>query len=156
MSETGGHPWMGNSVASIKKEMLAEIGVRSIAELFEQIPKEHRLEAPLKLPLGIKSEAALRRHLTAILAKNESCEDNLNFLGAGCWQHHVPAVVDEIIGRNEFLTNVWGSPQSDVGRNQAWFEYASQLGELLNMDVVGLRSIPGAAPSVMPCAWRRA
>jgi glycine dehydrogenase subunit 1 len=138
MSETGGHPWMGNSVASIKKEMLAEIGVRSIAELFEQIPKEHRLEAPLKLPLGIKSEAALRRHLTAILAKNESCEDNLNFLGAGCWQHHVPAVVDEIIGRNEFLTNVWGSPQSDVGRNQAWFEYASQLGELLNMDVVGL------------------
>lgn len=138
MSETGGHPWMGNSVASIKKEMLAEIGVKSVAELFEQIPKEHRLKAPLKLPLGIKSEAALRRHLTSILAKNESCEDNLNFLGAGCWQHHVPAVVDEIIGRNEFLTNVWGSPQSDVGRNQAWFEYASQLGELLNMDVVGL------------------
>src|SRR5688572_4390892 len=138
MSETGGHPWMGNSVASIKKEMLAEIGVKSIAELFEQIPKEHRLKSPLKLPPGIKSEAALRRHLTSILAKNESCEDNLNFLGAGCWQHHVPAVVDEIIGRNEFLTNVWGSPQSDVGRNQAWFEYASQLGELLNMDVVGL------------------
>jgi glycine dehydrogenase subunit 1 len=138
MSETGGHPWMGNSVASIKKAMLAEIGVKSIAELFEQIPQEHRLKAPLKLPPGIKSEAALRRHLTFILAKNDSCEDNLNFLGAGCWQHHVPAVVDEIIGRNEFLTNVWGSPQSDVGRNQAWFEYASQLGELLNMDVVGL------------------
>lgn len=138
MSETGGHPWMGNSIASIKKEMLAEIGVKSVAELFEQIPAEHRLKAPLKLPLGIKSEAALRRHLTSILSKNESCEDNLNFLGAGCWQHHVPAVVDEIIGRNEFLTNVWGSPQSDVGRNQAWFEYASQLGELLNMDVVGL------------------
>jgi glycine dehydrogenase subunit 1 len=138
MSETGGHPWMGNSVASIKKEMLAEIGVKSIAELFEQIPAEHRLKRPLKLPLGIKSEAALRRQLTSILAKNETCEDNLNFLGAGCWQHHVPSIVDEIVGRNEFLTNVWGSPQSDVGRNQAWFEYASQLGELLNMDVVGL------------------
>src|SRR5262245_53959974 len=76
MSETGGHPWMGNSIASIKKEMLAEIGVKSIAELFEQIPKEHRLKAPLKLPPGIKSEAALRRHLTSILAQNESCEDN--------------------------------------------------------------------------------
>ena len=73
-----------------------------------------------------------------MLSRNETCEKNLNFLGAGCWQHHVPAVVDEIVGRTEFLTPVWGSPQSDHGRNQAWFEYASQLGELLNMDVVQL------------------
>ncbi len=50
----------------------------------------------------------------------------------------MPAVVDEIVGRTEFLTPVWGSAQSDFGRNQAWFEYASQLGELLNMEVVGL------------------
>jgi glycine dehydrogenase subunit 1 len=50
----------------------------------------------------------------------------------------VPAVVDEIVGRTEFLTPVWGSPQSDHGRNQAWFEYASQLGELLAMEVVQL------------------
>ena len=50
----------------------------------------------------------------------------------------MPAVVDEIVGRFEFLTNVWGSPQSDFGRNQAWFEYASQLGELVGMEVVSL------------------
>ena len=73
-----------------------------------------------------------------MLSHNETCEDNLSFLGAGCWQHHVPAVVDEIVGRYEFLTNVWGSPQSDFGRNQAWFEYASQLGELVGMEVVAL------------------
>src|SRR5688500_8241476 len=137
-NESGAHPWMGNSLASVKQSMLDEIGVGTIEELFEQIPKEHRLKAKLKLPPGIKSEASLRRHLTSILSKNEDCEENLNFLGAGCWQHHVPAVVDEIVGRTEFLTPVWGSPQSDFGRNQAWFEYASQLGELLNMDVVGL------------------
>jgi glycine dehydrogenase subunit 1 len=90
------------------------------------------------LPRQLKSEAELKRHLLTILSRNETCESNLNFLGAGCWQHHVPAVVDEIVGRTEFLTPVWGSPQSDHGRNQAWFEYASQLGELLEMDVVQL------------------
>lgn len=132
------HPWMGNSLPALKQEMLDEIGAATIAELFVQIPEDHRLKEPLRLPLGVRSEASLRRHLIQMLAKNMSCEDNLNFLGAGCWQHHVPAVVDEIVGRTEFLTSVWGSPQSDVGRNQAWFEYSSQLGELLNMDVVSL------------------
>ena len=47
-------------------------------------------------------------------------------------------MVDEIVGRYELLTHVWGSPQSDFGRNQAWFEYASQLGELVGMEVVSL------------------
>ena len=70
------------------------------------------------------------------LKKNQNCEANLSFLGAGVWQHHVPAIVDEIVGRTEFATNVWGSYQSDHGRNQAWFEFASQLGALLNLDVV--------------------
>ena len=136
--ETVTHPWMANSVAAIKARMLAEIGAASIEELFEQIPAEHRLRRPLDLPPGLRAEADLRRHLTTLLKRNETCEDNLNFLGAGCWQHHVPAVVDEIVGRYEFLTNVWGSPQSDFGRNQAWFEYASQLGELVGMEVVSL------------------
>jgi glycine dehydrogenase subunit 1 len=132
------HPWMANSLADIKQAMLKEIGAASIAELFEQIPASHRLKAPLKLPRQLKSEAELKRHLVGLLSRNETCETHLNFLGAGCWQHHVPAVVDEIVGRTEFLTPVWGSPQSDHGRNQAWFEFASQLGELLDMEVVQL------------------
>jgi glycine dehydrogenase subunit 1 len=129
---------MGNSVPTLKAAMLAEIGAGSIEELFEQIPADHRLQRPLDLPAGLRSEAALKRHLTSLLSRTESCERNLNFLGAGCWQHHVPAVVDEIVGRYELRTNVWGSPQSDFGRNQAWFEYASQLGELVGMEVVSL------------------
>jgi glycine dehydrogenase subunit 1 len=118
--------------------MLKEIGAASIDELFEQIPGEHRLRQPLKLPPPLRSEAELKRHLTDMLRRNVTCEDNLSFLGAGCWPHHVPAVVDEIVGRAEFLTPVWGSPQSDHGRNQAWFEYASQLGELVGFEVVSL------------------
>ena len=138
MTETVAHPWMANSVPALKAAMLAEIGAGSIEELFEQIPADHRLERPLNLPAGLRSEASLKRHLTSLLSRTENCEQNLSFLGAGCWQHHVPAVVDEIVGRYELLTNVWGSPQSDFGRNQAWFEYASQLGELVGMEVVSL------------------
>ena len=137
-NEPMAHPWMANSLADIKQAMLKEIGAPSIEALFEQIPTSHRLKRPLNLPPQLSSEAALKRHMVDLLAKNQNCEENLNFLGAGCWQHHVPAVVDEIIGRTEFLTPVWGSPQSDHGRNQAWFEYSSQLGELLNMEVVQL------------------
>jgi glycine dehydrogenase subunit 1 len=136
--EPAAHPWMANSLADIKQAMLAEIGAGGTEELFEQIPASHRLKRPLRLPRQLSSEAELKRHLIDLLAKNENCEKNLNFLGAGCWQHHVPAVVDEIVGRTEFLTPVWGSAQSDHGRNQAWFEYASQLGELLGLEVVQL------------------
>ena len=137
-NESSAHPWMANSLADIKQAMLKEIGAPSIEALFEQIPVAHRLKSPIKLPRQLKSEAELKRHLVSTLSRNVTCERNLSFLGAGCWQHHVPAVVDEIVGRTEFLTSVWGSPQSDHGRNQAWFEYASQLGELLEMDVVQL------------------
>jgi glycine dehydrogenase subunit 1 len=129
---------MGNSAPGMIEAMLAEIGAGSVAELFEQIPAEHFRKTPLDLPPALTSEAALKRHLRDTLSRNRDCERNLNFLGAGCWQHHVPAVVDEIVGRTEFSTNVWGSYQSDHGRNQAWFEYSSQLGELLDMDVVQL------------------
>jgi glycine dehydrogenase subunit 1 len=135
-SETRAHPWMALSAPGALDAMLAEIGAGSVAEVFEQIPADHIRKAPLTLPPALSSEIALKRDLVEKLKKNANCEDNLSFLGAGVWQHHVPAVVDEIVGRTEFATNVWGSYQSDHGRNQAWFEFASQLGALLNLDVV--------------------
>ena len=132
------HPWMANSAPGVLKGMLAEIGAGSVSEVFSQIPADHYRKAPLTLPPALTSEMDLKRDLVTKLRKNQSCEDNLSFLGAGVWQHHVPAVVDEIVGRTEFATNVWGSYQSDHGRNQAWFEFSSQLGALLNLDVVQL------------------
>ena len=102
-----------------------------------------------------------------MLGKNEDCETNLSFLGGGCWQHHVPAICDEIVGRSEFLTPVWGTPSSDLGRNQAWFEFTSQLGELVEHGAgrparlqLGLRRRPrhphGRAPdrSAAKCSCR--
>lgn len=137
MNETIAHPYMANSVPAIKQEMLDAIGANSIEELFQQIPADHRLKRPINLPPAL-TESQLRRHLVNTLSKNKTCEQNLNFLGAGCWQHHVPAACDEVVRRNEWLTSVFGEPSSDHGRNQAWFEFCSQLGELLEMDLVAL------------------
>lgn len=138
-TETGrAHPYMPNSAPGLKQAMLRDIGATSIEALFGQIPEAHRLRRQLDLPPALTSEPDLRRHLVQTLSRNATCEGNLSFLGGGCWQHYVPAVVDEIVGRSEFLTPVWGTPSSDFGRNQAWFEFSSQLGELLAMDLVGL------------------
>ena len=132
------HPYMANSTPQARKEMLEAIGARNVDELFQQIPKEHRIVSPLQLPSPLSSEVALERHLRELLSKNKSCEQVLNFLGAGCWQHYVPAACDEIVRRREWLTSVFGSPMSDHGRNQAWFEFCSQLAELIGMEFVGL------------------
>ncbi|HEY9092765.1 aminomethyl-transferring glycine dehydrogenase subunit GcvPA [Parasphingorhabdus sp.] len=155
MREVSAHPYMANSVPEIQQKMLDSIGVATVEELFVQIPQDHRLTRPLDLPPAL-SERELRRHIEGILAKNSSTEVNLNFIGAGMWQHHVPAAVDEIVRRNEWLTSIFGEPSSDHGRNQAWFEFCSQLGELLNFDFVGLpvRSWGSAAGHAMRMASR--
>lgn len=132
------HPYMANSTDAARQRMLEVVGVGDVAELFEQIPSNHLLSEEIQLEPALRSEVALRRHLMALLGQNDTCEENLSFLGAGCWQHHVPAICDEVSSRSEFLTSVWGTPSSDHGRNQAWFEFASQLGELVSMDFVGL------------------
>lgn len=132
------HPWMANATEEAKAAMLRAIGAPDIESLFAQIPEDHRFKGKLDLPPAIPSEVALKRHMLEILRKNEDCERNLSFLGAGIWQHHVPAVVDEVVGRTEFLTSVWGTPSSDHGRNQAWFEFCSMLGELVGLEFVGL------------------
>lgn len=132
------HPWMANATPEAKAAMLRAIGAPSIESLFAQIPEAHRFRGTLDLPPALPSEVALKRHMLEMLKKNEDCEANLSFLGAGIWQHHVPAIVDEVVGRTEFLTSVWGTPSSDHGRNQAWFEFCSMLGELVGLEFVGL------------------
>ena len=132
------HPYMPNSIPEVKAQLLRTLGVASVETLYEQIPAAHRATAPFDFPPALSSEAELDRHMKGLLAKNVSCEQNLSFLGGGCWQHYVPAVCQEIMGRSEFLTPVWGTPSSDHGRNQTWFEFNSQLGELLGAEMVGM------------------
>jgi len=137
------YPYIPNSVPSVKREMLEEIGAESVEELFEDVPERLRVQGSLDLPPPLLSECALKRHVEGILAKNQGGPAYLTFLGAGCYHHHVPAVCDEINQRGEFLTAYAGEPYDDHGRFQALFEYASMMGELLNMDVVNVPTYDG-------------
>jgi len=130
------YPYIPNSVPAAKKEMLAEVGALSTEDFYADVPEDLRLRRAMDLPQPLLSEAALKRHVEGILKRNTTCGEALNFLGAGCYQHHVPAVCDEVNQRGEFLTAYAGEPYDDHGRWQALFEYASMMGELLDMDVV--------------------
>ena len=132
------HPYIPNSVPEIQEQMLAEIGLTSLEELHAEVPEQLKMNKNMKLPEPLAAEFDLRNHVERILAKNSSCMENINFLGAGCWQHYVPALCDEINSRGEFLTAYGGEMYNDFGRFQALFEYQSMVAELVGMDVVNV------------------
>ncbi|MGQ9597890.1 MAG: aminomethyl-transferring glycine dehydrogenase subunit GcvPA [Anaerolineae bacterium] len=137
------HPYIPNSVPAIKEQMLQEIGVKAVEEFYTDIPEELRLTGLMDLPSPFRSEIELKRHVESLLTKNRTTEEVLSFLGAGCYQHQVPAVCDEVNQRGEFLTAYAGEPYDDHGRFQALFEYTSMMGELLNMEVVNVPTYDG-------------
>jgi len=129
------HPYIPNSQPEIKQEMLQEIGIKSIDELYADIPEKYQLRKSLNLPEAL-SEFEVKRHVEALLSKNKTCSDMSVFLGAGCWPHYVPAVVKEIVQRSEFLTAYTPyQPEISQGMLQALFEYQSMICELTGMDV---------------------
>ncbi len=150
------HPYIPNSNVEVQQEMLKEIGVESLEDLHVEIPEELKLKRSLNLPKAFESEYELKRSISKTMNKNISCNEYLNFLGAGCWQHYVPAVCDEINSRAEFLTGYAGEPYNDHGRFQSLFEYESLVGELLDMDVVNVPTFdwPQAAATSLRMASR--
>ena len=137
------YPYIPNSVPKIKEKMLEIVGAKSTEDFFEDIPKKLRLEGSMNLPPPFLSEYALKKHVQDLLHQNKSTEEYINFLGAGCYQHHVPALCDEINSRGEFLTAYAGEPYDDHGRFQALFEYTSMMGELFDMEVVNVPTYDG-------------
>jgi glycine dehydrogenase subunit 1 len=137
MPEPTAHPYIPNSVPRIKAEMLEEVGVENADELYAAIPERLRLGRPPDLPPALRSEAVLRRHVEGLLSANTPCGEALSFLGGGCWPHYVPAVCDEIGNRAEFVTAYYGETYGDHGKLQALFEFASLIGELVELDAVG-------------------
>jgi len=129
------HPYIPNSVPEIKQEMMREIGITSIEELYADVPENYRLKNPLNLPEAL-SEFEVRKHVERLLSKNRTCNDMPVFLGAGCWPHYVPAAVKEIVQRNELLTSYTPyQPEISQGMLQTLFEYQSMICELTSMDV---------------------
>jgi glycine dehydrogenase subunit 1 len=143
MSKERVYPYIPNSAPRVKTQMLQEVGVESIEKFYEDVPERLRVKGSMDLPEPLLSEYARTRHVEGLLAQNKTAEEYLSFLGAGCYQHHVPAVCDEINRRGEFLTAYAGEPYDDHGRFQALFEYTSMMSELLNMDVVNVPTYDG-------------
>jgi len=129
------HSYIPNSVARIKKQMMKEIGIKSIEELYVDVPQAFRLRRRLNLPAQA-SEHEVKKHVETLLAKNKTSRDMPIFLGAGCWPHYVPAVVDAIVQRPEFSTSYTPyQPEISQGILQGLFEYQSMICELTAMDV---------------------
>ena len=130
------HPYIPNSLPEIKKEMMREIGIEDLEELYADVPEKYRLRRPLNLPRKALSEFEVKRHIEALLSKNACCNNMSIFLGAGCWPHYVPAVVQDITQRSEFLTSYTPyQPEISQGMLQALFEYQSMICELTDMEV---------------------
>ncbi len=129
------HSYIPNSVPEIKRQMMEEIRIRSIEELYIDVPQKFRLKKKLNLP-SPTSEHEVKKHVEQLLAKNKTSRDMPIFLGAGCWPHYVPAVVDAIVQRAEFLTSYTPyQPEISQGILQALFEYQSMICELTAMEV---------------------
>ena len=119
--------------AEDRREMLAAIGVESVEELFADIPPGVRLQRPLDLPPGA-AEQDVYAQLRELAARNVSCEEEISFLGAGMYDHYVPALVDAIITRSEFLTPYTPyQPEISQGGLQAMFEYQTAISELTGL-----------------------
>jgi len=131
------------------REMLRTIGVERLEDLFAGIPEAVRLGRPLDLPAG-RSEQEVHARLTELAARNTSCADEISFLGAGMYDHYVPAIVDAITSRSEFLTPYTPyQPEISQGGLQVMFEFQTAMSELTGLPVsnAGLYEGPSSVAS---------
>ena len=132
-----------------RAEMLAAIGAGSIDDLFADIPAGVRLDRELDLPEG-KSEEEVYERLRALAARNADAESELCFIGAGMYDHYVPAIVDAITSRSEFLTPYTPyQPEISQGTLQTMFEFQTAISELMGLPVAnaGLYEGPSSVAS---------
>lgn len=130
--------------ATDRAAMLARTGVRSIDDLFADIPEEVRLQRRLALP-GAMSEIDLAAHLEGLARRNRSCADLVSFMGGGCYDHYCPAIVDAVISKPAFFTAYTPyQPEVSQGTLQAMYEYQSMICMLTGMEVANASMYDGA------------
>jgi glycine dehydrogenase subunit 1 len=134
-----------------RDEMLAAIGVSSVEELFRDIPARVRFDRDLDLEPSLP-EQELSRHLEELAARNIDTTKELSFLGAGIYDHYVPAVVDAVLQRGELLTAYTPyQPELSQGVLQAIFEYQTAICELTGMDVSNASGYDGTTVAADAC-----
>jgi glycine dehydrogenase subunit 1 len=127
-----------------RRAMLAKIGVPSIDSLFRDVPEKARLAKPLDLPDHM-GELEVERALSSLAAKNLGTSRAPSFLGAGAYRHHVPAAVDHLIQRGEFLTSYTPyQPEVTQGTLEYLFEFQTQVALIAGMDVANASMYDGA------------
>ncbi len=143
-----------------RNEMLKTIGAKSVDAFYEDVPKTARLGGQIEGLPDHQGELAVERHMTALAAKNRTASSGPFFVGAGAYKHHVPASVDMIIQRSEFLTTYTPyQPEIAQGTLQTLFEFQTQVAELTAMDVANASMYDGstacAEAAVMACRVTR-
>ena len=129
---------------SDRKEMLEAIGVSGIDELFAEIPETIRMRGDLEIPKAL-SEPELHRYFNRLAGKNLDFDKVVSFLGAGMYEHHIPAVVSHLLSRGEFYTAYTPyQPEISQGELQAMFEFQSMICELTGMEVANSSMYDGA------------
>ncbi|MGH3060513.1 MAG: glycine dehydrogenase, partial [Gaiellaceae bacterium] len=134
-----------------REAMLAAVGVSTVDDLFRDIPEGVRLGRELDLEPAL-SEPEIVAHLTELAGRNVDTGKELSFLGAGVYDHYVPAVVDAILARGEFLTAYTPyQPEMSQGILQAIFEYQTAICELTGMDVSNASGYDGTTVAADAC-----
>lgn len=127
-----------------RREMLALIGAKSVDDLYVDVPKAARRKGLVDLPKA-QGEIEVHRHLQRLAEKNTPAGRTAFFLGAGAYRHHVPASVDHLIQRSEFLTAYTPyQPEIAQGTLQALYEFQSQTAMLLDMEVTNASMYDGS------------
>lgn len=126
-------------------EMLSDIGLSNMEDLFKDIPKEVRLNRNLDLPESL-AEMELVKHMGDTAKRNCNLEEYTCFLGAGAYDHFVPSVIDQMLSRQEFYTAYTPyQPEISQGTLQSIFEYQTMICELTGMDVSNASMYDGAS-----------
>ena len=130
---------------SDRQTMLGVIGVGSIDDLFSDVPAEARLDGPIRGLPNHATEMAVERHFSGLARKNLAASDHPFFLGCGAYKHHVPASVDHLIQRGEFLTAYTPyQPEIAQGTLQMLFEFQTQVARLYGCDVANASMYDGS------------
>ncbi len=137
---------------SDRKEMLAEIGVASVDELYDAVDKKFLLTSPIKDLPKHQGEIEISENLAKMAAKNRAASSNPFFLGAGVYRHHIPATVDHLIQRSEFLTSYTPyQPEISQGTLATIFQFQSIIALLTGMEVANASMYDGATSLAEAC-----
>ncbi len=135
-----------------RKAMLAEIGVNSVNDLFDAVPQEFLLKKPIENLSNHLGEIEVENYLKSLANKNRYAGSGAFFLGVGCYRHHIPATVDHIIQRSEFLTSYTPyQPEISQGTLATVFQFQSIISLLTGMQIANASMYDGATAMAEAC-----